>query len=206
MKDISQLYPGKNLIPVESIVDTPPIAVAISADVVDPINDTPILNVGTEGGEITEALVADNAAVEGTDLTITNQELASSARVGDTVEILIDGVATNRIVKDINTVDGIVIFESTDPAADLAAITAAATLSLSVVAETSVFTGDVIGDVTGDVTGDLVGTATNSEHILITDNDSVVTGQKEVLYMHIDDYEDAAFVPVNTTLYLLHDS
>ncbi len=201
MKDISQLYPGKNLIPVESIVDTPPIAVAISADVVDPINDTPILNVGTEGGEITEALVADNAAVEGTDLTITNQELASSARVGDTVEILIDGVATNRVVKDINTVDGIVIFESETPAADLAAITAAATLSLSVVAETSVFTGDVIGNVTGDVTG----TATNAEFIFRYESDADTTGTAtKVVYLTETEYEDLATKSPNS-LYLIRE-
>ncbi len=197
MKDISQLYPGKNSIPVESIVDTPPIAVAISADVVDPINDTPILNVGTEGGEITEALVADNAAVVGTDLTIVNQELASSARVGDTVEILIDGVATNRIVKDINTVDGIVIFESTDPAADLAAITAAATLSLSVVAETSVFTGNVVGDVTG--------TATNAEFIFRYESDADTTGTAtKVVYLTETEYEDLATKSPNS-LYLIRE-
>ena len=210
MGNISNFYPG--LSESVSVKDAPAIEIPVAADIVDPFGDTPVVNIGNIGGVINADVDNDPDGgvftMVGGNLYITDADLASKTRIGDTVIVDVDGTATEYVVANINTTTGEVIFDGGGEAVD--AIHDGTTIGISVKAELSTFSGDITqvdGDVIVDVENALFkGTADFSDKILITDNDATLTGQKIVQYMHIDDYEDVAFTPLDTTLYLLHDS
>ena len=188
MADIRLFYPGVNTL-VESVVNTPPTEVPVSADIVDPFNNkTPVINVGNLGGD-----VISNAAISifgsgGDNLLITDLDLSTKVRIGDTVEIDTDNdgiIDYEYVVMDINTVTGQITFVGGQE--DLASIMAGTDINISVKAEPSTFAGA-------------------SDQIHVTDHiDDTNSGGKDVVYITTDAYEADGFVIDPDTLYLIYD-
>ena len=125
----------------------------------------------------------------GLSLRLRKGELNEELNVGDVIEIDVDGVLTEYTILADNgdnyTLENFATLEEATDAVNVIKVDDA--VDIEIPAIPAVFEGA-------------------SSNVLVTDNDETRTGQKNVIYMHIDDYEDEGFTPVETTLYLLHDS